>query len=434
MKSKIFVSSTIDDLPSERKAAFKGIMNVPAIPIMSERTFNAMDKNSFEACLSKVRESNIYILILGGKYGFEYEGKSITEWEYETANSIKIPILVFNLSYLEKEEKQKQFAKKAGDFSTGRFWADTNDAYELEQKITDSIRELIKEIDLARYDKKENLYPNLIPITFPKRLFIARRAINRDEIISKSWETNFKLKKKCSDMQLTKRAVLFHSEYCPEDFYTFENQIISFRNLNDKNEPLNSIIEDGTVEELDCFYIYSVSNDYENHFKSLLRNSLVEFFRGRKIYRVNEKKKDIYRFAMLNISNPSIRKVKWKKDKKASKRQVIYERKSKEDEHIICYRHLAFKFYIEHLDNSWYVTLNPTWSFTSNGKRKSKFEASYLSGIKEKENSQAVYNHFRFLNYFFNYVDLFNPQSEFIRFKTLPFLEFSPAVKEEDFI
>ena len=434
MKLKIFASSTINDFPSEREAAFRGITDVPAFPLMSERTFNAMDKNSMEACLSKVKESNVYTLMLGGKYGFEYEDKSITEWEYETAKNLKIPILVFNLSYLDKDEKQIKFAKKVGDFSKGHFWVEAKNAFELKQKITNSIRDLIREIDIARYEQKEFLYPNLIPIMFPKKLYIAQKSINRDEIIKKSWETDFKLKKRCTDRQLTKRAILFNANYCPEDFYTFENQIISFRDLHDKKEPLNSIVEEGTAEEIDCNYFYSSSEEYENHFKALIKNTMGEFLRKRKIFRVNEKKKDIYRFAILNLSKPSIRRVKWIKSKKQSKRQVVYEVKAKEDRHIICFRHLAFNFFIEQLNDLWFITINPTWSFTSNGKRKSRFEETYLGGIKEEENSQAVYNHFRFLCYFINYTDLFNPPSEFIKFQKLPSLEFAPAVKEEEFI
>ena len=423
MKFKVFASSTINDLTNERIAVFRGISEVPAFPIMSDKTFNAMDKNSFEACLSKVKESNIYVLILGGKYGFEYEGKSITEWEYETALTLKVPILVFNLPYTEKEEKQKLFIKKVGDIKNGRFWVEPTNVFELQQNITDSIRELIKEMDLARYEQKEFLYPNLMSITFPNQLFIAKKAIDRDEIIRLSWETEFKLKKRCSDRQLTKRAVLFNTDYCPEDFYTYEDQIITFRNLHDNKEPLKFIIEEGTVEKLDSSHFYSISDEYKNYFKALLKNTMTEFLRKRKIYRVNEKRKDIYRFVMLDYKKPAIRKVKWKKDKKYSKRQVIYEVNSKKDGHLICYRHLAFKYFIEEIENLWFISLNPTWSFTTNGKRKSKYEESYLTGIKERENSQAIYNHFRFLYYYFDAIDLFNPQSDFIKFINLPRVE-----------
>ena len=55
---KIFVSSTIFDLPNERKAAFEALRNVGAIPIMSEYTMEAVSADSVTACLNKVRESD----------------------------------------------------------------------------------------------------------------------------------------------------------------------------------------------------------------------------------------------------------------------------------------------------------------------------------------------------------------------------------------
>lgn len=400
MKLKVFVSSTIKDLQPERTAAVRGILDTPAIPIMSDKTFNAMDKSPLDACLSKVRESNIYVLILGGKYGFEYKGKSITEWEYETANILKLPKLVFNLSYYEKDEKQEQFKKRIGDLTEGRFWVEPKDAFELQELITNSLRELIKELDTERFQRKELLYPNLIAITFPKKLFIAEKIIDRDDIIEKSWQTNFKLRKRCTDRQLVVRAVLFNSDYCPEGWYSFENKIISFRDISNKDEPLNSIVDVSTVEEIETSHFYTISDDYKNHFKALIKKTIIEFLRSRKIYRVKEKNKDIYRFGMLDLDNPSIRKIKWKKTSE-SKRKVIHERISKEDGHIICFRHLAFKFTIEEINNKWFICLNPTWSFTSNGIKRSNFQRQYLSGIKEQENSQAVFNHFAFLHYFF---------------------------------
>jgi len=430
LKLKVFVSSTITDLPNEREAAFRGISEVPAIPIMSDKTFNAMDKSSLDACISKVRESNIYLLILGGKYGFEYESKSITEWEYETANKLKLPTLVFNLPDYEKDEKQKRFAQKVGDINDGRFWVQPKNALELKDKITYSLRELIKQIDLERYQKKEQLYPNLFPISFPERIYIAEKIINREEIIEKSWETEYKLKMRCTDRELIVRAVLFNYKYCPDGWYSYENKLITFRNLRDKKEPLNSIIDESTIEEIECSTFYTISEDYKNHFKALIKKSLVEFFRSRRIYKVKEKNKDIYRFGMFDLSEPSVRIIKWQK-KSFSRRKVIHKRISKEDGHVICYRHLAFKFTIEEINDLWFICLNPTWSFTSNGIKKSNFQKQYLSGIKEKENSQAVFNHFKFLHYFFCNSDLFNPESNYIKFKRLQALEFSPALIDE---
>ena len=85
---------------NERKAAFEALMNVGAMPIMSEYTMEAVSADSVTVCLNKVRESDIDKLIAGGCYGWQPYGKeSITELEYDTAFENKLPIIVFDTMY-----------------------------------------------------------------------------------------------------------------------------------------------------------------------------------------------------------------------------------------------------------------------------------------------------------------------------------------------
>ena len=87
---KIFISSTVFDLTNERTAAYNAVNRVGGFPVMSEKTMEAQSTDSLTACLSKVMESDIYVLILGCRYGWQPEGKeSITELEYQTAARTK---------------------------------------------------------------------------------------------------------------------------------------------------------------------------------------------------------------------------------------------------------------------------------------------------------------------------------------------------------
>ena len=129
---KIFISSTIVDLPNERKAALKAVEKVGGFPVMSEHTMEAQSTDSLTACLSKVLESDIYVLIIGGRYGWQPEAKeSITELEYQTARSCNIPILVINTTYT-KEQLQKEFE---GKVEPNYFRKTVEDAFELENEL-----------------------------------------------------------------------------------------------------------------------------------------------------------------------------------------------------------------------------------------------------------------------------------------------------------
>ena len=125
---KIFISSTIVDLPNERKAALKAVEKAGGFPVMSEFTIEAQSTDSLTTCLDKVKSSDVYILILGGRYGWQPEGKeSITELEYQTALTSKLPVLVFNTTY-PKEPLQKKFE---GKVEPSWFRKTVHDAFEL---------------------------------------------------------------------------------------------------------------------------------------------------------------------------------------------------------------------------------------------------------------------------------------------------------------
>lgn len=105
------ISSTVFDLTNERTAAYDAVNRVGGFPVMSEKTMEAQSTNSLTSCLSKVTESEIYVLILG-LYCWQPEGKeSITELEYQTARSKGLTVIVINTNYA-KEDLQKEFERR----------------------------------------------------------------------------------------------------------------------------------------------------------------------------------------------------------------------------------------------------------------------------------------------------------------------------------
>lgn len=91
-KYQIFVSSTYLDLIEERQAAVEAILELGHIPAGME-LFNS-GKEQMETIKKWIDESDIYMLILGGRYGSieEESQKSYTHLEYEYALQKKMPI------------------------------------------------------------------------------------------------------------------------------------------------------------------------------------------------------------------------------------------------------------------------------------------------------------------------------------------------------
>ena len=142
-KLQVFVSSTYTDLKEERQAAVEAILSSGNIPAGME-LFAAGDESQMTVIKRWIDESDVYLLILGGRYGSikKISGKSYTHLEYEYALEQKKPLFAVVITdkaldakiellkrdAIEQEEPQKLKEFKAivlGNVS--RFWDDKKD-------------------------------------------------------------------------------------------------------------------------------------------------------------------------------------------------------------------------------------------------------------------------------------------------------------------
>ncbi|MDY6856807.1 MAG: DUF4062 domain-containing protein [Thermodesulfobacteriota bacterium] len=95
---QIFISSTFMDLKEERKKAISVVVDQHHIPIALEN-FAASHATDFEVIEKSIEDSQIYLVILGHRYGEISEGKdkSYTEIEYDLAEKNGLLIIPFIL-------------------------------------------------------------------------------------------------------------------------------------------------------------------------------------------------------------------------------------------------------------------------------------------------------------------------------------------------
>lgn len=85
-KLQVFISSTYIDLIKERQAAVEAVLEAGHIPAGME-LFAAGDDEQMKVIREWIDDSDVYMLILGGRYGSvePKSGKSYTHLEYEYA-------------------------------------------------------------------------------------------------------------------------------------------------------------------------------------------------------------------------------------------------------------------------------------------------------------------------------------------------------------
>lgn len=141
-KLQVFVSSTYTDLNDERQAAVEAILDAGHIPAGME-LFKA-GKSQMETIRKWIDESDVYMLILGGRYGSieEESGLSYTELEYRYAISKNMPVfaIVLDESFLH--------VKAASSGSEIIFEKDNFDKYNhFKKDVKSNIVKFAKNID-----------------------------------------------------------------------------------------------------------------------------------------------------------------------------------------------------------------------------------------------------------------------------------------------
>lgn len=97
-KYQVFISSTYTDLIEERQAVVQSVLDTGNIPAGMELFKGG--KSQKETIKRWIEESDIYVLILGGRYGsIDAEtGNSYTQWEYDLAVELNKPMFAIVLS------------------------------------------------------------------------------------------------------------------------------------------------------------------------------------------------------------------------------------------------------------------------------------------------------------------------------------------------
>lgn len=155
-KFQVFISSTYEDLKTERQKVQDIVLSMYQIPIGMEM-FSAADEEQWEIIKDHIDNSDFYVLIIGHRYGSIIEdgpdtGISYTEKEYNYAVDNGIPVLAFIIdktapTTIEKIEKNPDNIPKLQSFvkkvTTGRvveWWINADD---LSAKVMNSLSKQI---------------------------------------------------------------------------------------------------------------------------------------------------------------------------------------------------------------------------------------------------------------------------------------------------
>ena len=187
MKKTVFISSTFLDLQDERKEIWKALKKFNVI-VKGMEEFGARPEDSLTTCLNEVEQSDIYIGIIGVRFGSidKSSKKSYTQLEYEKALEFKKPVLIYLMDTenakvvashvdIKNHEKLDIFKAKLKENHTVDFFKDSTD---LVDKLN---RQFKKYLDEKKDDlKKADDYEQSNKVI--KRFFLTPKTFSGREI------------------------------------------------------------------------------------------------------------------------------------------------------------------------------------------------------------------------------------------------------------
>jgi len=284
----VFVSSTYKDLEDERKEVSQAISECNCFPTGME-IFPAVSRSACEMIKKVIDNSNIYLIILGGKYTGDNSqlitddnGKEVsyTEWEFDYAVKTGKPIIAFihknpqriATEYTESKyiEKLKHFREKVCD-STQRvaiFWENING---LKNGVIRSLSNIIaNESNHIKGWVREETIQDLL-------------SDNKSEIEEKN-ETikklNIQIKKLSEELKVCEQnikigGVIWFGEYKWEILDIKDNcALLISKDVVEVNIPYNNDYVDVTWRT--CTIRKWLNNDFYNTFNIEEKNRIIE--------------------------------------------------------------------------------------------------------------------------------------------------------------
>lgn len=255
---------------------------------------------------------------------------------------------------------------------------------------------------------QEKLYANLLPVLhFGKKIFVAETDART---VGDLWAN------------LAKLGGTYGGDWIMKS-----KQILSFADLTEF--PWNKVCDQGTVEEFDSNdWAFSDDPNKRRDFVNLLNRSLKEKVKTDLEY---DRQKDCYYFrATPDLSE---RRLQYEILGRMRHRRAFMGYPSKRDAtRIAYYRHAAFTGQFQCHDEKWYLEISPTYYFTYDGRRPSRFFEERLSGIKKLEkNPNVLAQVIMWAWYLAKPEEMFSTQYPFLKFGDLPVFQINVGIDDD---
>jgi hypothetical protein len=212
----------------------------------------------------------------------------------------------------------------------------------------------------------ETLNSNLLRVSFPDRMHVAETTLDYAEI---------------------RESLVEGYGSPPIDWILHGKRIYSFRNIS--MPPFRDVIEEGSEDLISTLeWVESDGDVTRRLFVQLLNRTLGEMVHEPLAFWRDKR----YLFFKLGRGKQT-RSFSYRSFENQTSRKVVKAYTRQGETKPSYFRHDAFKANFVRVDGDWYLAVEPTYHFTSDGYHEFRYAADRMSGIKRLETNQSVRGH-----------------------------------------
>ena len=175
---RVFISSVMEELRDERAAAADGVRSLGARPVLFEE-FGGRDADPQDAYLGEVETSQIYVGILGRRYGRPLPTRfSATHTEFRHAEQQGLRVAVWALDTQEREGPQQAFLDEVRTFHVVPAFREEAD---LRRQMIERLRGIAAE-DLAPWIKLGRILFRASQVTHERNQIVLTARVQSDDV------------------------------------------------------------------------------------------------------------------------------------------------------------------------------------------------------------------------------------------------------------
>ena len=147
MLKKVFISSVINGFEEFRQAAKEAVEAAGMQPVMVE-DLPSQTYSPKQVCIKGVQESDLFLLLLGKRYGYvpDSDEISVTHAEYKEATRQHKPVLSF-VQNIDKEPHQEAFVQEVEDYSSGQLRTKFSNPADLKAQVAAALENWKKSLN-----------------------------------------------------------------------------------------------------------------------------------------------------------------------------------------------------------------------------------------------------------------------------------------------